>query len=421
MNARALVPSSPGSREALAVLASLTVLLATGPMLALADDVVVRVEVGDDLSRILEEAVAGTRVELAPGTHRLRPHPIVEPTCGNCEDPDTPVTATVGAIVTADAIRLVGDEAGSTIHTGSGYGLLFDGCHGGGIENVTVTGGTRDRDPNATSAAIVIKHGSVEVIGCRIEDNIGDPEIVREIVVGIIGIAVREGGELWAHGNVIRRNSWDGIALYRGALAEITDNVVDGVDAARGGDVGGGRGVGIGVTWDAHALIKGNLVRNYWKGIGLFVDAYGEVSENIVEDVLTWGISLWDAGKGAPQGRIWGNAVYRTGACGISIVRSDDTEPSGALDGNIVVETGQDPRYDSGEPYCEQTAIARHAVPEHFEITDNVLWRNREPDDAPGRDDVAGDDLPESAGPTLSGLGRHESLWRSAFLIRFGS
>ncbi len=421
MNARSLVRSSRRHGDRLVVLASLTVLLATGPPLARADDVVVRVEVGNDLARILDEAAAGTRVELAPGTHRLRPHPFTESTCGNCEDPDTPVTVTVGAIVSADAIRVVGDEAGSTIETNAGYGLLFDGCDGGAIENVTITGGRRDPDGNATSAAIVVKHGSIEVIGCRIEDNVGDPEIVREIVVGIIGIAVREGGELWAHGNVIRRNSWDGIALYRGALAEITDNVVDGVDAARGGDVGGGRGVGIGVTWDAHAVIRGNLVRNYWKGIGLFVDAYGEVSENIVEDVLTWGISLWDAGKGTPQGWIRRNAVYRTGACGISIVRASDEAPSGALEGNIVIETGRDPRYDSGEPYCEQTAIARHAVPEHFEITENVLWRNREPNDAPGRDDAGGEDLPESAGPTLSRLGQHESLWRSAFLVRFGS
>ena len=34
----------------------------------------------------------------------------------------------------------------------------------------------------------------------------------------------------------------------------------------------------------------------------------------------------------------------------------------GRLTGNAIVESGQDPRYDSGEPYCFQIAIARHAV-----------------------------------------------------------
>ena len=55
---------------------------------------------------------------------------------------------------------------------------------------------------------------------------------------------------------------------------------------ACGKALGGGRGVGIGVTWNAKAGIRGNLVRRYWKGIGLFVDAEGTVVENIIEDIL---------------------------------------------------------------------------------------------------------------------------------------
>jgi hypothetical protein len=55
---------------------------------------------------------------------------------------------------------------------------------------------------------------------------------------------------------------------------------------------------------------------------------------------------------------------------------------------NILVMTGQDPRYDSGEPYCYQVPIARHAVPSTFAIAGNLQYRNRIPDDQPAPDDV---------------------------------
>jgi nitrous oxidase accessory protein NosD len=69
----------------------------------------------------------------------------------------------------------------------------------------------------------------------------------------------REGALLHIHHNVIRHNSWDGIALYRGASALIHDN-----------HISYGRGAGIGVTWSAQALIYRNVVEHYWKGIGAF-------------------------------------------------------------------------------------------------------------------------------------------------------
>ena len=80
-------------------------------------------------------------------------------------------------------------------------------------------------------------------------------------------------------------------------------NVIDGVDKAGGKARGGGRGVAIGVTWNASAEIRRNRVTRYWKGIGLFVDARGTVEENVVEEMLTWGIAFWDAGRGKPVGK----------------------------------------------------------------------------------------------------------------------
>ncbi len=120
-------------------------------------------------------------------------------------------------------------------------------------------------------------------------------------------------------GNEIVRNSWDGIALYRDASAVIAGNVIDGVDKARGSRIGGGRGVAIGLTWNAFADVRGNLVKRYWKGIGVFVDAWGCVQENVIEDIVTWGIAYWDADKGKPVGFFEDNVIYGTGACGASI------------------------------------------------------------------------------------------------------
>lgn len=375
----------------------------------------------DDLAGAIGRAPEGTEILLGPGEYVLTPHPFTESTCGNCEESTTPVDATLGLMISGRGLRVRGAGAGSTIiRTRAGYGILFDGCTDCALSGVTVTGGVRDPDANATDAGIVVKHSSVTLFECRIEENIGDQEIVGPIVVGIIGIAGREGSDIHIERCVIRRNSWDGIALYRDSRAAIFDNVIDGVDQARGREVGGGRGVGIGVTWNAEAVIVGNLVKRYWKGIGLFVDAKGLVRENVVEQMLTWGISLWDAGKGAPRGIIERNAVYDTGACGVSIVRADSTTTPGRLVDNAFVRTGQDERYDSGEPYCHQRAIAEHDVPDDFEIRGNLLFENREPGGTPGSQDTPPDSFQIGVARLTDELRKWKALWGSAFLVRFG-
>jgi hypothetical protein len=392
------------------------------PAPASADAPGVIAQPSDDLGRAVAALSPGETLRLGPGDYVLAPHPFGESTCGNCEDPATRVAASVGLLVGGRGLRIVGSGPDSTrIHTRAGYGILFQGCVDCALEAVTVTGGARDADGNATDAAIVVKHSRVTIRNCRISDNIGDAPTVRAVVVGIMGIAGREGSEIHIEGNRIIRNSWDGIALYRGASATIVGNVIDGVDAARGETIGGGRGVGIGVTWDARVVARGNLVRRYWKGIGLFVDAQGILEENVVEDVLTWGISLWDAGKGRPSGQIRRNAVFRTGACGVSVTReSADPPDPGELRGNAIVATGQDPRYDSGEPYCFQTAIARHAVPDRFVIAENLLHDNREPSEAPGSGDIPRSEFEAAAASLLERLVAWRSLWGSAFLVEYG-
>lgn len=372
-----------------------------------------------------ERAGAGSpviRVLLLPGHHWLEPIPYVDPTCGNCADPATEVPATLGARLTGRRIRLVGPEEGeAVVHTRAGYGLLVEDCVDCEVSGLVLTDGIRDTSSSATDAAIVVRRSSVRITDNVIRDNLGDPAVIEAGIVGIMGITGREGARLRIEGNRIHRNSWDGIALYRGAEAEIVDNDIDGIDLALGRTVGGGRGVGIGLTWDARAVVRGNRVARYWKGIGVFVDAQATVEENLVERIATWGLSLWDADQGRPSARFRYNVVDSTGACGVSIVRSSAESPvPGELVGNVLARTGQNPKYDSGEPYCYQTAIALHAAPESFVIAENLLLENRE---AAGRRG-SGDADPAAVLPTLSVLAARLAVYPSieagGFFARYG-
>ncbi len=380
---------------------------------------------GRETGRETGEGGPGVTIQLEPGEYVLTPDAAIDSTCGNCADPSVRVPITVGLRVSGRRIRISGaPDHASVIRTNAGYGIFFEECRQCGLEGVTITGGARDTSGMATDAGVVVRRSSVEIADCLIRDNIGDSATVAKTVVGLIGIAGREGSRIRIARNRIIRNSWDGIALYRDANAEIEDNVIDGVDLAVGGRVGGGRGVGIGVTWNGEAKISGNLVRRYWKGIGLFVDARGTVSENVVEHVATWGLSLWDAEKGTPRGLFTDNAVDSTGACGVMIAaaRSDSAwgAGSGALTGNAIVRTGQNPKYDSGEPYCLQVAVADHGVPRAFRIEGNAFWNNREKAGAAGSGDLGLEQFRERIGPLCSRLVLRPALAESWFLREFG-
>ena len=286
---------------------------------------------GDLLQRVAGSVHEGAEIHLRPGRYVLEPIACTDSTCGNCEDAATPVPASYGLRISGERVRITGDDPDSVvIETNAGYGILFEDCTGCALSGVTVTAGERDPDGRATDAAIVVKNADVSIRDCVLRDNIGDSATVMATVVGVAGIVGREQSYIDVERCRITRNSWDGIALYRGARARIHGNVIDGVDQAAGRRVGGGRGVGIGLTWDAEADVVGNLVTRYWKGIGVFVDADAVVRENVVEDILTWGIAFWSAGRGAPMARIENNAIYLTGACGAMIAAdpSGDRPPS---------------------------------------------------------------------------------------------
>lgn len=377
-----------------------------------------------EIARFRSYAVGGAdsavTLVLAPGDYTLAPAAIVEPTCGNCENPNTAVAVTVGLLVSGHGVRIEGAAGhGSVLRTRAGYGVFFRDCTDCSLEGVVVTEGFRDTSGNATDAAIVVQRSSVALERNWIVDNIGDSITVSRTIVGVAGIAVREGGRARIVGNRVERNSWDGIALYRDAEAQIVDNVIDGVDLAVGKRIGGGRGVGIGCTWNAKAEIRGNLIRRYWKGIGLFLDADGVVQENVVTEIATWGLTLWDAGRGHPRGSFRWNVVDSTGACGASIVRQADEPGSGELVENIFTRTGQNPKYDTGEPYCFQTAIALHAKPTEFPVRGNLLFANRESGNDPGSGDVDEATFRRQAQPICVRLAAYAAASESPFYRRY--
>lgn len=368
------------------------------------------------LQQLFAERVDSVEIELLSGKYHLTPAAFIDSTCGNCEDPNTPVHATCGLRIRAKHVQIHGPaDRSAVLFTRAGYGLLFENCTDALIENLSITGGQRDPDGRATDAAIVVKNSRVIIRNNRIFANIGDSATVAKNVVGIVGICGRENAHMTIVGNEIIRNSWDGIALYRGAEAVIAQNVIDGVDKAKGKQVGGGRGVGIGVTWNAKANIEGNLVKRYWKGIGLFVDANGTVANNVVEDIITWGITLWDADKGAPVGLIDKNIIYRTGACGASLTRNQPGEAPGSFRDNIIVQTAQNPKYDSPDYYCYQCALAVQAVPDSFLIEGNLFYDNRRATDDLPNHDVTRDEFLRALRPTLERLSQDRILKQSDF------
>ena len=258
--------------------------------------------VSRDLQKAFDDAQSGDTILIAPGTYEAQPQEFIEQTCGNCQKHQAQVRASSGFLISGKQLRVLGDAAGGTVLvTNAGYGLLVLESRGTVLENLTITGGKRDHDGAATDAAIVVKQSTVKIYHCTLRDN---TQYFDSTIVGIGGVMIRENSEVWLTYTQIVNNSWDGIALYRGATAMITDCRID-----------SGRGAGIGVTWDAAAICLRNQISHYWKGIGSFGTATVTARNNLVHHNLGWGIIA--AGESTLIAE--NNTVVRNGNCGIAI------------------------------------------------------------------------------------------------------
>jgi hypothetical protein len=306
-----------------------------------------------DLQTALTISSDGDTILIEPGMYVSRSYVFPESLCGNCENHITPVKASRGFLIENKGLTIIGSGMDSTILiTNAGYGVLFVKSYNSRFSDLKVTGGKRDLDGSATDAAVVVKWGSVTIENCLLADNTNRPE---SVVVGIGGVMGREGAELFIINNRIENNTWDGVALYRGATAYIADNIIN-----------GGRGAGIGITWDATAVILRNRISNYWKGIGSFGDSRVICSNNIVRDNLGWGIIA----TGTSYMDATNNVVYNNGNCGMAIW-SD--ECSGRFSNNIVVKNGWRDQW-----VCPCVGIWNYGTLYNFEISYNDVWDNKE-------------------------------------------
>lgn len=259
-----------------------------------------------DLQAAIDMAPSGGIVRIRPGTYAATPAPDTEAYCGNCGEHETMVSFTRGFYVTGKSLSFEGEEDSRLVRleTGAGYGFFVEDAGEISLFGVTITGGVRDEDGQATSAAIVVRNSTVSMENVRIVRN----QDLREgnEYPGVAGVAGREGAVIRMRGSLILDNSWDGFVLYRGAHGVIVDTRVD-----------QGNGVGVAATWDARLTAINNRVSGYWKGIGGFGSSQVVAHNNVVFSNLTWGV--WAAGDEASSFEILNNTIAHQGDCSMSL------------------------------------------------------------------------------------------------------
>ncbi|NOY88104.1 MAG: right-handed parallel beta-helix repeat-containing protein [FCB group bacterium] len=313
------------------------------------------VERGNDLQSVINYAHGGDTLLLGSKTFEAKPTDFIDSLCGNCQDPHTAVKASYGFIIKDKKLVIIGrDRKLSKLVTQAGYGIYFINSNGSVISNLTITGGKRDPDGNATDAGIVVRNSKLVVEKVDIRDN---DHRIDSVVVGIGGIFGREGAEITAKNCTIINNGWDGVALYRGAIASVTDCLIK-----------DGRGAGIGVTWDATCVAYRNEISGYWKGIGAFGASWVIARNNLVHENLGWGIIA----TGKSYMDITNNVVYHNGNCGIA---PWSTESKGRIVNNIVVANGW-----RDEWVCPCVGIWNYGDWAKWYFAHNIVWNNKNGD-----------------------------------------
>jgi len=276
-----------------------------------------------DLQDAIDAAEDDDLLSVAAGTYTAEPSAYADPTCGNCLNPADGAQTSVGFVIQGKTITIQGAGRSSTLLvTGAGYGVLVEDSDVA-LWHLAITGGVRAEDGNATDAAVVVRRSGALIENVLIEDN-NDLRDGPDTYPGIAGVVGREESDITVLGSIISGNSWDGVALYRGAAARIVNN-----------EITGGNGAGVGVTWDAEATVINNRVSAYWKGIGSFGTSNVVVHNNFVFWQLGWGIIA----SGDSTMDIANNVVADNGNCGLVVWDWDGTT-SGRIVNNIVYRNG---------------------------------------------------------------------------------
>ena len=310
---------------------------------------------GSDLQAVINYAQSGDTLLLAAKPFLAVSMPFEDSLCGNCKDPKTVVKATVGFMICGKSLVIMGANRGNTqLVTNAGYGLYIEDCPSVEISNLTITGGRRDFDEMATDAGIVVRRSRVKITEVDVSNN---DHRLDSVVVGIGGIFGREGAELEIRNCIIENNGWDGIALYRGAVAQVTDCLIK-----------DGRGVGIGVTWDATCNAYRNEIRGFWKGIGAFGTSWVVARNNLVHENLGWGIIA----TGHSFMDITNNVVNHNGNCGVA---PWGTGSKGRIMNNIITDNGWREYW-----VCPCYGVWNYGDWSKWDFRHNIVWNNKEGD-----------------------------------------
>ncbi len=342
------------------------------------------VERGTDLQAVIDHAADGDTLLLGAREFTAVPRSYQDPLCGNCENPQTEVSASVGFRIIGKGLTILGKGRDSTVLiTNAGYGIYLENANGTIIRDLAITGGKRDSNGSATDAAVVIRRSRVLIEQVDIRDN-KNRSSDTSLVVGIGGVFGREGSEIIVRACHILNNGWDGIALYRGATATVSDCLIR-----------NGRGVGIGVTWDATCLAYRNEVSGYWKGIGSFGNSILIARNNIVHDNLGWGVAA--AGQSCLEAI--NNVIHRNGNCGIA---PWSTDCRGRIINNIITGNGWRDQW-----ICPCVGVWNYGDWAKWDFRNNIVWNNAEGDyrDIWEQSDINGN---LSVDPLLSDDGRYE-------------
>ncbi|MEZ5360256.1 MAG: right-handed parallel beta-helix repeat-containing protein [Candidatus Zixiibacteriota bacterium] len=303
------------------------------------------------LQQAIENCADGDTLYLQTGVYIAIPSEFIEHLCGNCLEARTDVTASTGFRILNKSVTIIGKHRDSTILvTGAGYGVYFENAGHSNLLHLKVTGGIRDLDGAATDAAVVVRGTNLTVRNCSLSDNTDRKD---SVVVGIGGLFGREGAEIDISHSAIVNNGWDGIALYKGAAAIISDC-----------EIRKGRGAGIGVTWDAYCVARRNDISEYWKGIGAFGTSVVIAHNNLVHENLGWGI----IGTGQSYLEAANNVVYHNGNCGVA---PWSQECRGRFVNNIIVNNGW-----RDEWVCPCVGVWNYGSTDKWEFYNNLVWNN---------------------------------------------
>lgn len=315
--------------------------------------VTLTVERGSDLQSVINYAHSGDTILLGEKTFEAAPSAFIDSLCGNCQETRTPVRASYGFIIRGKGLTIIGkDRENSRLVTNAGYGIYFEDSYGSMLKNLTVTGGKRDGDGNATDAGVVVRRSRLLIEDCDIKNN-SNRSADSTVVVGIGGVFGREGADITINKTTILNNGWDGVALYRGATAIVSDCLIK-----------DGRGVGIGVTWDATCVAYRNEITGFWKGIGAFGATWVVARNNLVHDNLGWGIIA----TGQSYMDVTNNLVIHNGNCGIA---PWSTDSRGRIVNNIVTKNGWRKQW-----VCPCVGIWNYGDWAKWEFAHNIVWEN---------------------------------------------